>query len=71
MIDNFVDRAYLFIYKGKIQAGRTRRHLRLRPSELNREGIMFKKVLVPLDGSDIAAKVLPKVVEAAKPSRPK
>ena len=27
---------------------------------------MFKKVLVPLDGSQIAAKVLPKVVEAAK-----
>ena len=27
---------------------------------------MFKKVLVPLDGSEIAAKVLPKVVEAAK-----
>jgi nucleotide-binding universal stress UspA family protein len=27
---------------------------------------MFKKVLVPLDGSAIAAKVLPKVVEAAK-----
>ena len=27
---------------------------------------MFKKVLVPLDGSEIAAKVLPKVVELAK-----
>jgi len=27
---------------------------------------MFKKVLVPLDGSEIAAKVLPKVAEAAK-----
>ena len=27
---------------------------------------MFKKVLVPLDGSEIAAKVLPKVVEASK-----
>jgi nucleotide-binding universal stress UspA family protein len=27
---------------------------------------MFKKVLVPLDGSEIAAKILPKVVEAAK-----
>ena len=27
---------------------------------------MFKKILVPLDGSEIAAKVLPKVVELAK-----
>jgi nucleotide-binding universal stress UspA family protein len=27
---------------------------------------MFKKILVPLDGSDLAAKVLPKVVEMAK-----
>ncbi|MGB8990921.1 MAG: universal stress protein [Desulfobaccales bacterium] len=27
---------------------------------------MFKKMLVPLDGSEIAAKVLPKVVELAK-----
>ena len=27
---------------------------------------MFKKILVPLDGSEIAAKVLPKVVEMAK-----
>ncbi|MFI5355262.1 MAG: universal stress protein, partial [Desulfobaccales bacterium] len=27
---------------------------------------MFKKVLVPLDGSEIAAKILPKVAEAAK-----
>jgi len=27
---------------------------------------MFKKILVPLDGSEIAAKILPKVVEAAK-----
>ncbi len=27
---------------------------------------MFKKVLVPLDGSEIAAKILPKVVELAK-----
>ncbi len=27
---------------------------------------MFKKLLVPLDGSEIAAKVLPKVVELAK-----
>jgi nucleotide-binding universal stress UspA family protein len=27
---------------------------------------MFKKMLVPLDGSEIAAKVLPKVIELAK-----
>ena len=27
---------------------------------------MFKKILVPLDGSEIAAKVLPRVVELAK-----
>ncbi len=27
---------------------------------------MFKKILVPLDGSEIAAKILPKVVEVAK-----
>jgi nucleotide-binding universal stress UspA family protein len=27
---------------------------------------MFKKILVPLDGSEIAAKVLPKVLELAK-----
>jgi len=27
---------------------------------------MFKKILVPLDGSEIAAKVLPKVLEMAK-----
>ena len=27
---------------------------------------MFTKILVPLDGSEIAAKVLPKVVELAK-----
>jgi len=27
---------------------------------------MFNKILVPLDGSDLAAKVLPKVVELAK-----
>ena len=27
---------------------------------------MFKKILVPLDGSEIAAKVLPKVIELAK-----
>jgi nucleotide-binding universal stress UspA family protein len=27
---------------------------------------MFKKILVPLDGSEIAAKMLPKVVELAK-----
>lgn len=27
---------------------------------------MFKKILVPLDGSELAAKVLPKVVEMAK-----
>jgi nucleotide-binding universal stress UspA family protein len=27
---------------------------------------MFKKILVPLDGSEIAAKILPKVVELAK-----
>ena len=27
---------------------------------------MFKKILVPFDGSDLAAKVLPKVVELAK-----
>jgi len=27
---------------------------------------MFKKILVPLDGSELAAKVLPKVVELAK-----
>jgi nucleotide-binding universal stress UspA family protein len=27
---------------------------------------MFKKILVPLDGSEIAAKVLPKVMELAK-----
>jgi len=30
------------------------------------EGDMFKKMLVPLDGSEIAAKVLPKVSELAK-----
>ncbi len=27
---------------------------------------MFKKILVPLDGSELAAKVLPKVTELAK-----
>ena len=27
---------------------------------------MFKKILVPLDGSDLAAKILPQVVELAK-----
>jgi nucleotide-binding universal stress UspA family protein len=27
---------------------------------------MFKKILVPLDGSELAAKILPKVVELAK-----
>ena len=27
---------------------------------------MFKKILVPLDGSEIAAKILPKVIELAK-----
>ena len=27
---------------------------------------MFKKILVPLDGSEIAAKILPKVAELAK-----
>jgi nucleotide-binding universal stress UspA family protein len=27
---------------------------------------MFKKILVPLDGSDLAAKILPKVIELAK-----
>ncbi len=32
---------------------------------------MFKKVLVPLDGSEIAAKILPKVVELAKCSQAK
>jgi nucleotide-binding universal stress UspA family protein len=32
---------------------------------------MFKKLLVPLDGSEIAAKVLPKVVELAKCSQAK
>jgi nucleotide-binding universal stress UspA family protein len=32
---------------------------------------MFKKILVPLDGSEIAAKVLPKVLELAKTLRTK
>ncbi|MGB7911609.1 MAG: universal stress protein [Desulfobaccales bacterium] len=32
---------------------------------------MFKKLLVPLDGSDIAAKILPKVVELARCSQAK
>ncbi len=32
---------------------------------------MFQKILVPLDGSEIAAKVLPKVVELAKCCQPK
>ena len=27
---------------------------------------MFKKILVPLDGSELAAKILPKVEELAK-----
>jgi nucleotide-binding universal stress UspA family protein len=30
------------------------------------EEIMFKKILVPLDGSDLAAKILPQVEELAK-----
>jgi nucleotide-binding universal stress UspA family protein len=30
------------------------------------ERIMFKKILVPLDGSDLAAKILPQVEELAK-----
>jgi nucleotide-binding universal stress UspA family protein len=37
-----------------------------RKSYSPQEGIMFKKILVPLDGSEIAAKVLPKVTELAK-----
>jgi nucleotide-binding universal stress UspA family protein len=36
------------------------------PANPKQEGDMFKKILVPLDGSEIAAKVLPKVVELAK-----
>ncbi len=32
---------------------------------------MFKKVLVPLDGSEIAAKILPKVAELAKSTKAK
>ncbi|MGP8051455.1 MAG: universal stress protein [Desulfobaccales bacterium] len=32
---------------------------------------MFKKILVPLDGSEIAAKILPKVVELVKCSQAK
>ena len=49
-----------------MQAGSREAALRLGPAKVNQEGIMFKKVLVPLDGSEIAAKVLPKVAEAAK-----
>jgi nucleotide-binding universal stress UspA family protein len=30
---------------------------------------MFKKILVPLDGSDLAAKILPQVVDLAKASK--
>ena len=30
---------------------------------------MFKKILVPLDGSDLAAKILPQVEELAKQAK--
>jgi nucleotide-binding universal stress UspA family protein len=33
---------------------------------INQEGSMFKKILVPLDGSGLAAKILPKVIDLAK-----
>jgi nucleotide-binding universal stress UspA family protein len=32
----------------------------------DKEAIMFKKILVPLDGSDLAAKIIPQVLTLAK-----
>ena len=32
---------------------------------------MFKKILVPLDGSELAAKIIPQVIDLAKTHRPK